>query len=75
MHGTRIMQSLQRMKETIHQQQYAAAADQHRRDHGMKGPDYDDEMSIYGDDPKNQAYGAPESKKRRGVSSFSTFPT
>lgn len=65
MQAQKISQALQRMRETIHQQEYAALADQRMRDHGPKNPDYDDEMSIYGDDLKN--HGFPESKKRRGV--------
>jgi hypothetical protein len=68
MHGQKIMMALQRMKETIHQQEYAAQADLRMRDHGPKGPgDYDDDMSMYGDDMKNQGFGGSESKKRRGV--------
>jgi len=64
----KIQHALERMKETIHQQQYAVAADMQQRHHGGKRPaDYDDEMSMYGEDNmKNQIFGPSESKKRRG---------
>lgn len=66
--ANKITQALHRMRETIHQQEYAAIADARMRDSGPKGPDYDDEMSIYGEDMKGHGY--PESKKRRGVRSI-----
>lgn len=75
MHQQKIMHALQRMKETIHQQEYAAIADQRLRDHGGKNlGDYDDDISMYGDDMKSQGYGGSESKKRRGVCLHSRFP-
>lgn len=61
----KLTQCLHRMRETIHQQEYAAMNDQRMRDHGPKNPDYDDEMSMYGEELKGHGY--PESKKRRGV--------
>ena len=72
MHQQKIMLALQRMKESIHQQEYAAMADHQRmRDHGAKGQgEYDDDLSMYGDDLKNQGFGGSESKKRRGVSLY-----
>ncbi|RDW62584.1 hypothetical protein BP5796_10886 [Coleophoma crateriformis] len=64
-HTNKIVDALQWMKETIHQQQYAEMADRRMREQG--GKDYDpDEMSIYGDDMKSQGFGGSESKKRRG---------
>jgi len=55
------------MKKIIEDQQHAAAADRQNRERGIKGPgDYDDEMSMYGDDMKNHGFGS-EGKKRRGV--------
>lgn len=54
------------MKKIIEDQQHAAAADRQNRERGIKGPgDYDDEMSMYGDDMKNHGFGS-EGKKRRG---------
>ena len=76
MHGQKIMMALQRMRENIHEQEYAAQADLRLRDNGTKVPgDYEDEMSIYGDDMKDQGFGGSESKKRRGVCRSPVFET
>jgi hypothetical protein len=54
------------MKKIIEDQQHAAAADRQNRERGIKGPgDYDDDMSMYGDDMKNHGFSS-EGKKRRG---------
>ena len=38
------------------------------REQGVKAMgEYDDEVSMYGDDRQGQAFGGPEGKKRRGV--------
>lgn len=71
-HTQKVVDALQWMKETIHQQQYAEMADRRMREQG--GKDYDpDEMSMYGDDMKSQGFGGSESKKRRGVRSLPGF--
>lgn len=62
-----IRRCLASMKKIIEDQQHAAAADRQNRERGIKGPgDYDDDMSIYGDDMKNHGFSS-EGKKRRGV--------
>jgi hypothetical protein len=68
-HQGKILFALQRMKEIIQQQEHALM-DQQMREQGGRGPgEYDDEMSIYGDEMKNQGFGATDGKKRRGVRS------
>lgn len=64
----RIHVHLERLRDLIAQQNEYANMDHHRmREAAGKGSGFfDDEMSMYGDDMKNQAYGGPESKKRRG---------
>lgn len=65
----RILVALQRMQSIISEQ---ASIDQRLRDQSSRaGGDYEDEMSIYGDDLKNHGYTS-EGKKRRGVCSFSS---
>lgn len=68
-HQEKIRLYLEKMRDMISQQhEHVAMMDQHMRDHGGKAPGYyDEEMAMYGDDLKNQGYGGPESKKRRGV--------
>jgi hypothetical protein len=60
-----IVSTLLRMKEMVHEQEQTMMADQRMREQGGRPGAYDDEMSMYGEDMKNQGYG--ESKKRRGV--------
>ena len=68
-HQGKILFALQRMKEIIQQQEHALM-DQRMREQGGRGPgEYDDDMSMYGDDGKNQGFGASDGKKRRGVRS------
>ena len=63
----KISNSLNEMQIMIEQQQAEVAADRRNREQGLKGSsEYDDEMSMYGDDLKGSGYGA-EGKKRRGV--------
>ncbi|KAF4628237.1 hypothetical protein G7Y89_g9919 [Cudoniella acicularis] len=71
-HQDKIRLYLEKMRDMISQQhEHVAMMDQHMREHGGKGPGfYDDEMSMYGEDLKNQGYGGPESKKRRGVCAY-----
>jgi len=65
----KIFGALDRMKQSILQQEHAAMVDLRMREHGGKAHgDYDAEMSMY-DDDKNQGYGGSEGKKRRGVCS------
>lgn len=67
--------SLSRMKNSIREQQYAES-EQRMREHGSKHPrDYDEDMSMYGDDMTNRhGYGGSDAKKRRGVCSLSLTP-
>ena len=70
-HQGKILFALQRMKEIIQQQEHALM-DQRMREQGGRVPgEYDDDMSMYGDDMKNQGFGASDGKKRRGVCSHS----
>ena len=62
----RMMEALLRMKDVIHDQEYAS--EQRKREYaGKQQGGYDDEMSICGDDMKNQGFGGLDGKKRRGV--------
>jgi hypothetical protein len=67
---------LEKMRDMISQQhEQAAMIDQQNREHGVRGPGYyDDEMSMYNDDLKNQGFGGQENKKRRGVCAYETNP-
>jgi hypothetical protein len=67
---------LEKMRDMISQQdEQAAVMDQQNREHGGKGSGYyDDDMSMYNDDLKNQGFGGPENKKRRGVCAYETNP-
>lgn len=66
-HAEKMTISIRRMQETIVAQKHAAA-DQRMREQGVKAMgDYDDDVSMYGDDRQGQAFGGPEGKKRRGV--------
>ena len=74
-HQDKIRMYLEKMRDMISQQhEHVAMMDQHMREHGGKGSYYDDEMSMYGDDLKNQGYGGPENKKRRGVCAYERNP-
>ena len=71
-HHNKIAYALQRIRDTVYEQQHVLA-DQQAREHGGKNPgDYDmDDASMYGDDLKNQGYGGSDAKKRsRGVRIF-----
>jgi hypothetical protein len=66
-HGEMIMLSLDRMKGMITQQEIQIM-DQRMREQGGKGGDYDDDMTIYGDNMDKHGFGTSEGKKqRRGV--------
>lgn len=67
-HQEKIYCALQRMRETIYQQEHAAIADQRLREQGKNAGEYDEEMSMYGGDDKRDGFQGPDSKKRRGVS-------
>lgn len=62
-HNHKIFNALRRMEDVLLQEH--ALADQRMRERA--GREYDDEMSLYGDDMKNQGFGVSEAKKRRGV--------
>jgi len=64
-HQLKICTALQRMQSIILEQ---ASIDQRMREQGNRlAGEYEDEMSLYGDDMKNHGYTS-EGKKRRGVS-------
>lgn len=65
-----VMNSLVRARDIMKDQEYAASEESLRQQGGQKQADYDEEMSIYGDDSmKNgQGFNGEQSKKRRGVS-------
>lgn len=65
-HQFRICGALQRMQAIIQEQ---ATIDQRLQEQGNRPGEYEDEMSMYGDDMKNHGYTS-EGKKRRGVSNF-----
>ena len=68
-HGETIILSLTRMKEMIMQQEIHMI-DQRIREQGGKGGDYDEDMTMYGDDMNKHGFGNSEGKKqRRGVRS------
>jgi len=70
----RVMDALNRLKTIIHAQENELS-EQRMREHGGKRPgDYDEEMSMYGDDMRSQGYGGSDSKKRRGVCLSSLTP-
>jgi hypothetical protein len=62
-HQLRISTALSRMQSIIHEQ---ATIDQRLREQGNRPGEYEDEISLYGDDMKNHGYTS-EGKKRRGV--------
>ena len=66
-HGEMILSSLVRMKDMITQQEIHLM-DQRMREHGAKGGDFDDDVSIYGENLEKHVFGGTEGKKqRRGV--------
>jgi hypothetical protein len=66
-HSEKIALSVRRMQDTILEQKHAMA-DQRLRDQGVKTiGEYDDDVSIYGDERQSQGFGGSEGKKRRGV--------
>ncbi|KAG0652699.1 Biofilm regulator 1 [Hyphodiscus hymeniophilus] len=66
-HGDMIMFSIARMKEMIAQQEIHMM-DQRMREQGGKGVEYDDDMTMYGDNMDKHGFGGSEGKKqRRGV--------
>lgn len=71
-HQSKIAFALQRIRDTVYEQEHVLA-DQQAREHGAKNmSDYDmDDGGMYGDDLKNQGYGGSDAKKRsRGVRMF-----
>ena len=68
-HGDAIMVSLARMKDMINTQQEMHMMDQRMREQGGKGGgEYDDDMTMYGENMDKHGFGNSESKKqRRGV--------
>lgn len=73
-HGEAIMVSLTRMKDMIMTQQEIHMMDQRMREQGGKGGEYDDDMTMYGDNMDKLGFGNSECKKqRRGVRSHQ-FP-
>jgi hypothetical protein len=66
-HAEKMTVSIRRMQETILAQKHAAA-DQRMREQGAKVVgEYEDDISMYGDDRQIQGFGGAEGKKRRGV--------
>jgi len=66
-HGEMLMNSLERLREMITQQE-VHLRDQRIRDQGGKGGDYDEEMTMYGDGMDKHGFGGSAGKKqRRGV--------
>ncbi|KUJ18008.1 uncharacterized protein LY89DRAFT_746068 [Mollisia scopiformis] len=64
-HSLKISNALSNMQNIIRDQQ-DSLREQRMRDQGVRGPgEYEDEMSMYGDDMKNHGYGS-EGRKRRG---------
>ena len=66
-YGEAIMVALARMKDMILQQEHAAMVDQRLREQGGKEGEYDEDMTMYGDDLNKQGFGTSDGKKRRGV--------
>lgn len=66
-HQGKIVFALQRMKDIIQQQEHALMDQRMREQGGRVTGEYDDDMSMYGDDMKSQGFGASDGKKRRGV--------
>ena len=66
-HNHKIFNALRRMEDVLLQEH--ALADQRMRERA--GREYDDDMSLYGDDMKSQGFGVSEAKKRRGVCDLS----
>ena len=74
-HQDRIRGYLEQMRDMIREQHQHAAMQEQSRDHAGKGPGYyDNEMSMYSDDLKNQGYVGQENKKRRGVCAYERNP-
>jgi len=65
MQNERIRAALERMKEIIPNQQ-RSMMEQRAREIGGRSAEYDEEMSMFGDDMKSHGFGS-EGKKRRGV--------
>jgi hypothetical protein len=67
---------LEKMRDMISQQnEQAAMLDQQSREHPGKGPAYyDHEATMYSGDVKEQGFGGPENKKRRGVCAYERNP-
>jgi hypothetical protein len=66
-HAEKMTISIRRMQETILAQKHAAA-DQRMREQGAKAMgEYDDDVSMYGDERPGQVFSGPEGKKRKGV--------
>lgn len=63
-HGEMIMTSLARMKDMIAQQEIHMM-DQRMREQGGKGGEYDDVMTMYGDNMDKHGFGGSEGKKQR----------
>jgi hypothetical protein len=70
-----IIKALQRLRDSICEQEFAISEQRMRDLGGKHRGDYDEEM-MYGDDIKGQGFGGPDSKKRRGVclQSFAHIP-
>jgi hypothetical protein len=68
-HTGKIQASLLRMKDSLIQQQHAAADEQSRifGSHNAQMPAEYDEESVYGDERHIQGYNGSDGKKRRGV--------
>lgn len=65
-HAEKMTISIRRMQETIVAQKHAAA-DQRMREQGAKAMgEYEDDVSMYGDDRQSQVFGGADGKKRRG---------
>ncbi|KAM3079432.1 hypothetical protein ACMFMG_005863 [Clarireedia jacksonii] len=67
-HTSKIQASLMRMKESLIQQQHAAADEQSRifGGHNAQIPAEYDEESVYGEERHSQGYNGADGKKRRG---------
>lgn len=66
MQNDKIRVALDKMKDIIPSQQ-RSMMEQRAREMGGRPGEYDEEMSMYGDDMKSQGFGSNEGKKRRGV--------
>lgn len=74
-HQEKIFTCLEAMTRIINEAQEQsdrAMMEQQSQGHGGRPGDYDDEMSMYGDDMKNNGFTS-EGKKRRGVSQSTPF--